>query len=181
VSTPIEQVRALVKTRQFREFTDDPPTDAELEAMTEVARWTGSSKNSQPLRYIVIRDPAMLERIHDAGVPQTRSLKSAPAAIAIVQPNEPSAAISLAYDEGRAAERLLVAAVSIGLGAGIGWIRSDVRPAISELLGLPADRFVRTIVAVGHPTEAARRPKAAPGTGRLPADEVVFRERWPQD
>jgi nitroreductase len=181
MSAALERVRPLVKTRQFREFTDEPPTDAELEAMTEVARWTGSSKNSQPLRYIVIRDRTMLEQIHEAGVPQTRSLKTARAAIAIVQPNEPSAAISLAYDEGRAAERLLVAAVSLGLGAGIAWIRSDVRPVISEFLDLPDDRFVRTIVSVGHPTEAARRPKSAPGTGRLPADEVTFREHWPQD
>ena len=31
----------------------------------------------------------------------------------------------------------------------------DVRPAVNQILGLPADRFVRTIVAIGHPTEAA--------------------------
>jgi len=50
---------------------------------------------------------------------------------------------------------------------------------MAELIGLPADRYVRTIVAVGHPTEAASRPKSAPGEARLPRSETVFRERWP--
>ena len=49
----------------------------------------------------------------------------------------------------------------------------------SELLGLPPDRLVRTIIALGYPTEAARQPKAAPGEARLPRDEAIFRERWP--
>ncbi len=177
---PLELIRPLVRTRQIREFTDQPPTDAELQAMTEVARWSGSSRNSQPARYIVIRDESSLARLHDAGLPQTRSLKTAPAAIAIVLPDAPDEAISHAYDEGRTAERLLIAAGMLGLGAGIAWIRADVRPAVSEALDLPADRLVRTIVAVGHPTEAARRPKSAPGEARLSADEVVFRERWPK-
>jgi len=34
-------------------------------------------------------------------------------------------------------------------------------------------------VQVGHPTDAARRPKSAPGEARLPREEVVFEERWP--
>jgi hypothetical protein len=49
------------------------------------------------------------------------------------------------------------------------------------VLGLPDDRFVRTIVALGHPTEAARRPKSGPGEARLGRDQVIFEERWPED
>ena len=55
---PLERVRPLLRARQVREFTPEPPTDADLEALTEVARWTGSSRNSQPWRFIVIRDPS---------------------------------------------------------------------------------------------------------------------------
>jgi hypothetical protein len=68
----------------------------------------------------------------------------------------------------------------LGLGGGISWIRSDVRPAAAAILNLPDDRMVRTIVQLGHPTEAARAPKSAPGTGRLPFDEVVIRGTWPR-
>src|SRR5205085_449863 len=75
--------------------------------------------------------------IREAGLPETRGLATATAAIAIALPSDPAAAISHAYDEGRAAERLLVAASMLGIGAGISWIRSDVRPAIASLLALP--------------------------------------------
>ena len=94
----------------------EPPTDAELEALTEVARWTGSSRNGQPWRFIVIRDRAAIKGIHDAGVPQTRSLLTAQAAIAIVLGGD-EGDVENAFDEGRAAERILVAAGLLGLAA----------------------------------------------------------------
>jgi nitroreductase len=178
--SPRDRVRPLLRTRQVREFTPEPPTDDELEALTEVARWSGSSRNSQPWRFIVIRDPATIRRIHDIGVPQTRSLLTATAAIAIVLAGDDSD-IDHAFDEGRAAERILIAAGLLELAAGVAWLFPTVRPEVGGLLGLPADRFVRTIVAVGHPTEAAQRPKSAPGAARLPRSETVFSERWPQD
>jgi nitroreductase len=177
---PLDRVRPLLRTRQIREFTPEPLTDEELTALTEVARWSGSSGNSQPWRFVVIRDRDTLGRIEGAGAPQTRSLRTAPAAIAIVMPGDPND-LEHAFDEGRVAERLLVAATLLDLGAGVAWIRAAVRPAVSQILALPGDRWVRTIVAVGHPSEAARLPKSAPGTARLPASETVLTERWPQD
>jgi nitroreductase len=176
----LERVRALLRTRQVREFTSEPPTEAELEALTEVARWSGSSRNSQPWRFIVIRDAATIKAIHDVGVPQTRSLMTAPAAIAIVLGGD-DADPEHAFDEGRAAERLLIAAGLLGLAAGVAWILPAVRTEVGRILGLPDDRFVRTIVPVGHATEAAQRPKSPPGAARLPRSETVFSERWPQD
>jgi nitroreductase len=171
-------VRPLVRTRQIREFTDEPVDDASIDAITDAARWTGSSQNGQPWRFIVVRDVAVIREIAEAGLPQTRSLRTAPVAIAVVMPDEPNRTVSTAYDEGRAVERMLVAASMLGLGAGISWVKSDVRPTVARLLDLPEGRFVRTIVAVGHPTPAARRPKSEPGTARRPRDEIVFRDRW---
>jgi len=180
VSTPSEQVRPLLRTRQVRQFSDQPVDDADLAALADVARWTGSSRNSQPWRFILIRDTASIREIAAVGMPLTRALSSAMAAIAIVLPEEPSKAISLAYDEGRAAERILIGARMLGLGAGITWIGSDARETVHRILGVAADRRVRTIVAIGHPTEAAQRPKSPPGTARLPREQTVFDERWPQ-
>lgn len=177
---PLELVRPLLRTRQYREFTPEPPTEAELTALTEVARWSGSSRNTQPWRFIVIHDREAITRIHDAGVPQTRALLTATVAIAIVLSGDPGD-VEHAFDEGRVSERLLVAARLLGLGAGVAWARTEVRPLVAEILGLPADHFVRTIVVVGHPSEAATHPKSAPGKARLPAAETVLMERWPQD
>ncbi len=177
--SPLDRVRPLIRTRQVREFTDEPVTAAELDALAEVARWSGSSNNRQPWRFIVIRDRAVLQRLAEAGLPQTRALQTAAAAIAVVLPVDPERTISHAYDDGRVAERILVATGMLGLAGGITWIRDDVVGAVRDLLGLPADRTVRTIVALGHPTEAARHPKSAPGQARLPRAQLVFDERWP--
>jgi len=185
MSTPTspsaDRLRPLRRTRQYREFEGEPLDPELLDALVDVARWTGSSRNTQPWRFIVITDPSTLRGIHTAGLPQTRGLASAVAAIAIVLPADPDRAVHDAYDDGRVAERLLVAASILDIGAGISWIRTDVRPAVAELLHLPPDRMVRTIVQLGHPTVGARAPKSAPGTARLPRDEVVFAERWPAD
>lgn len=172
------RLRPLRRVRQIRDFTPAPVDPALLAAIADVGRWSGSSRNGQPWRFIIVRDGPTIRRIAEAGLPQTRALHTATAAIATVLPAEGSD-IALAYDDGRAAERMLVAASLLGLGGGITWVRSDVREAIGELLGLPADRFIRTILAVGHPTEAAGQPKAAPGQARLPRAETVFEDRWP--
>jgi nitroreductase len=176
-----DPLRPLRRTRQYREFEAEPLDPGLLDALVDVARWTGSSRNSQPWRFIVITDPATLRAIHEAGLPQTRGLATATAAIAIVLPSDPEGAVADAYDDGRVAERLLVAASILDIGAGISWIRSDVRPAVDALLHLPSNRMVRTIVQLGHPTVGARAPKSAPGTARLPREEVVFHDRWPGD
>jgi nitroreductase len=176
----LDVVRPLLRVRQIREFTPDPVSPAALEAISEVGRWSGSSRNTQPWRFIVIRDEATLRRIAELGLPQTRSLKTATAAIAIALPSDPKRAVSYAYDDGRAAERMLIAASFLGLGAAIAWILPEIRASIGELLGLPDGWIVRTIVALGHPTTAAQRPKSAPGTARRPRSEAVFEERWPK-
>jgi nitroreductase len=173
------RVQPLLRTRQTREFTNEPVDEADLAALADVARWSGSSTNTQPWRFIVLRDPSTIRQIADAGMPQTRSLQTATAAIAIAMPEEPKRAISHAFDEGRAAERILIGATLLGLGAGVAWVPSGARDGVKSLLGLPEERRVRTVVAIGHPTEAARKPKSGPGTARLPRDEVVLAERWP--
>ena len=175
---PGDAVRPLLQARQVREFTDEPVAAPSLDALADVARWSGSSQNKQPWRFVVVAEPDTLRALAEAGMPSTRSLATAAAAIAIAMPDEPGRKVSNAYDEARAAERILVGASMLGLGAGIAWIPGEGRGAVSERLGLPEDRFVRTIIALGHPTMAARRPKSEKGEARLPREETVFRERW---
>jgi nitroreductase len=179
VPPPLGTVRPLIRVRQMRDFTSRRVTRAELDAITEVARWSGSSRNEQPCRFIALRDPVTIGRIAELGLPQTRGLPTATAAVAIVTPDEPERETSRAFDDGRAAERMLIAANLLGFGGGISRLRPDVREPIGALLGVPAHRSVRTIVGFGHPSATARQPKSKPGTARLPREQVVFEERWP--
>jgi nitroreductase len=178
-SSPADAVRPLLRVRQVRQFTDAPVTDEQLDAIADAGRWSGSSQNKQPWRFILLQQGKALSEIAEAGLPHTRALTTAAAAIAIVMPEQSGRAVSNAYDEGRAAERILIAASFCGLAGGIGWINAETRQAVSGILRLPEDRFVRTVVAIGHPTVAARRPKSPRGEARLPREDTVFRERWP--
>lgn len=166
-------LRALRRTRQIRRFTDEPVNDDDIHAILEVCRWTGSSMNTQPWQFIVISDPAVRARIAEISQ-YARHVENAPIAIAIQMPGDD--AETDAYDEGRVAERILIAAGAMDLGAGIGWAERPEWPAIGELLGVTPPAFVRTIVSVGHPTDAARQRRTGPGTGRRPLEEFV-RER----
>jgi nitroreductase len=179
-NSPRGILRPLRRARQVREFTDQPLTDEELDAIADVARWTGSSRNTQPWRFLVIRDLDTIARLEAIGLPQTRSLKTATAVLAVVLPDDEKRRISHAYDDGRVAERILIAAGMLDLAAGIAWVRPDVLPGVREILGLPQDRMVRTLMALGHPSAEARTPKSPPGEARLPRDEVIFEERLPQ-
>jgi nitroreductase len=176
--SPRVLVRPLVRVRQMRQFTTEPPTDEELGAIVDAGRWSGSSRNTQPWRFIIVRDRDVLRQIHDAGLPQMRSLATALAAIAIVVPDDDDP-LSHAYDEGRAAERMLIAASFLGLGAAIAWAVPSIRDLVGSLLAVPKGWLVRTLVVVGHPTAEALAPKSAPGKARLPREETVFEGSWP--
>jgi len=163
-------LRALRRTRQVRQFTDEPVGEDDLQAILEVARWTGSSTNQQLWQFLVVRDGAIRQRIGEV-TRYARHVGKAPLAIAIAMPGEDLE--TDAYDEGRAAERILIAANALGLGAGIGWTDGDERAVVGSLLGVDPPAFVRTIVSVGHPTDAAMQKRSGPRTGRKPLAEIV--------
>jgi len=172
-ASPDLVLRALRRTRQIRQFTDEPVMESDLSAILNVARWTGSSMNLQPWMFIVIRDRADRERLAELA-PYARHVAGAAVAIAIAMNGDNPEWD--AYDEGRVAERILIAAGVRDLGAGIGWVLETERPQVAALLALTAPQFVRTIISLGHPTERARQPRSAPGIARRPLVELV-RER----
>jgi nitroreductase len=168
-------LRAVKRTRQIRDFRPDPIPDDVLEEVLDVARWTGSAMNRQPWTFVVIRDPERRKKLAELAPNASHAAKAA-AVVAIVMPGESDDQDS--YDEGRVAERILIAANALGLGAGIGWAMASRRPAVAELLGIPAPQFVRTFVSLGYPSDAAAAPKSAPGTARKPLRDLVRYERF---
>lgn len=173
-----EAVRPLLGVRQVREFTDAPVDTEALDAIADAARWSGSRENKQPWRFVVIRASDVLGRLARTNMPDARAPATAAAAVAIVLPKVEGAAISNAFDEGRAAERMMIAASFLALGAAITWVDADTRPAVGELLGLPEGWFVRTVVWIGHSPARERGRKSKPSRSRQPRSETVFSERW---
>jgi nitroreductase len=172
---PRAVVRLLRQVRQTRDFLATPVPEPALQAILEVARWTGSAGNRQPWTFIVVTDPATRRSMAEAA-PNTPHIGIAPVVVAVAM--EPMGETSDNFDEGRLAERIMVAATAHGLASGIGRAKPDAQKVIGPLLGVPADHFVRTLVSIGYPTEAGRKPKSPRGRARKPLAELVRRERY---
>ena len=81
----------------------------------------------------------------------------------------------LPYDTSAAIENMLLMVTALGLGAC--WVIApciDIRDEerLKDLLGVPEEIKVVSIVAIGHPTRP-HRPRP-----RLPLNELVFDEQW---
>ena len=168
--TPIRRVS------QIRQFTDEEVPDRAIDQLLELARWTGSSRNSQPWHFIVVRDRDTLRQIAALRAP-INWVASAPIGIAIVLNG--GDVVSEAYDEGRLTERLLTGATMLGYGGGVAWFGEPERQAEAKrMLGIPASRALRQMVLVGRPKSRSDPRPSGPPRGRKPLSELVSRERF---
>ncbi len=166
-----EIVEAVRTVRQARLYSDEAVSAEDLETLLQVARWTGSARNTQPWHFIVIDDKEQLRKISQLR-PPINWVADAPLAIALVMDGKsPDSEI---YDEGRVAERLLIAARVLGLGGGVAWYGDEAQTAEGKrVLGIPDGLFNRGVVVIGHATSTKdTRPNANIG-GRKPMSEVA--------
>ncbi len=166
-----EVTAELKKVRQARQYKPDPVPDDVLNELLDVARWTGSSRNTQPWHFIVVKDKEQLRQISQIR-PPINWVAGAPLAIAIVL--DGANAISEAYDEGRVTERLLFGARALGLGGGVAWFGDEAQQAEGKrILDVPFERAARSVVVLGYPT-TTKDPRPGPVEGgRKPLSELV--------
>ena len=170
------QTEILRTVRQIRQYAPEMVPDEVIARLLQVARWTGSSRNTQPWHFIVIKDPEQLRRISELRTP-INWVAAAPLGIAIVL--DGANARSEAYDEGRVTERLLMGAHMLGLGGGVAWFGDETREAEAKrILGIPAERTAHSVVLIGYAT-SIKDPCPDPArAGRKPLSEIVSYERW---
>lgn len=163
----VEEIR---KVRQARYFEDRPVPEDVLRQLLEVARWSGSARNQQPWRFVVITDKAQLKAISEVRE-SINWVADAPLAIALVFVTENA---TTGYDEGRVTERILTAASLLGLGGGTAWFLSDAEKSVgAEVIGVPDDMFCRSVVVLGYPTTLKDLREGANIPGRKSLDELV--------
>lgn len=163
----ISTLKSLRQSRQFDGTAMDPD---HLQTILEVARWTGSSRNSQPWQLIVVDDREQLKRL--ANVRELNIwMENAALAIAIVMPE--GSTVATQYDEGRMSERIMLAADVLGYGSGTAWYTSDEEIAGAKaILNVPEEASLRSMVVIGRVDESAEKRGGA-GGGRKPLDEIV--------
>ena len=171
-----ELIKFLRSLRAVREYTPEPVPDDTLRDILEVARWSGSASNRQPVELVVVRDKGVMKQINEHGV---RAAASAPLALLIVTPGDPERKDLEVFDDGRMVERLLLAAKAHGLGSNISTLKGDGPNVIKQALGIPPERRVWTVVTIGHIDEEARKARTGtPAPGRKPAAEFVHWDRF---
>lgn len=162
-----EAVALLRSLRAVRQFTDRPLPAEAVRDIQDVVRWSGNASNRQEFQVLWIEDRSTLVRLSELKG-YAKHLAGAAAGAVIVTWMERDELN--AFDEGRIAERIMLAAHAHGIGSCIGWLRDEGRGAAKKLLGVPEDRTVRTTVSLGYPAEGALR-----GGRRKPMQELVKR------
>lgn len=153
----------------IRSFRPDPIPEAILKKMLHAGRQAHSQRNRQPWRFIVVQKQETLKQI-GALASSGPYIAEAPLAIALAIEGAKNPYI----DAARAAECLMLAAWSEGIGSC--WVGGMDRPKIKELLGIPDEAELVTVIPFGYPTEAEKTQKKI----RKRLSTVAYRERYGQ-
>lgn len=172
----METLDAIAGLRAIRRHAPDPIDPALLRRIIDAGRHAGSSKNLQRWAFITVTERPTLERLATVG-PWAGHLAGAAAAIALVTPTMvPGAPLSIMFDLGRAAQNMVLAAWTLGIGSCPVTVYDQL--LTRDILGLPEDRHCEFLIGMGHPSrpeDLTRRPRAG---GRVTLDDVLHAERW---
>lgn len=149
----------LVRSRRsIRSFTPQPVDSRSLELLVETLLRSPSSRNINPWQFIVVDDAALLQKLSSAKQHGSAFLKGAPLGIVVCADSTRSDV----WVEDCAIASILVQMAAQSLGLGSCWIQirkrahdggTSAEDYVRQLLGLPQQIRVASIIAVGHPAE----------------------------
>jgi nitroreductase len=169
----VDAYLALVSKRDTRRYAERAIPEAVVRRVLEAGRVAGSSRNRQPWRFVIVAEPGLRERL--AGrVYRPGNVRGAALVIALVV----SGRGPVAFDAGRAAQNMMLAACNDGVASCPNGL-PDPAP-VGELLGLGEGQRVVIVLSFGFPhaarDPAARTPEAwAARADRRPLEEVAER------
>ena len=161
-------IRSRLTVRSFR---PDPVPESVVRRMLQAARWSPSARNRQPWHFIVIQNRDTLDKI-GAIASSGGFIGDAPLAVAVVMDR----AGRPEFDAGRSLQQMELTAWSLGVGGCVAGVRGDENAQVKELLNIPEDKELVTVMAFGYPTT----PAAAGTKQRKPLPEIAHRERFGQ-
>ena len=188
---------AIFTLRAIRRLKPDPIPDEDLRAVLEAAIRAPNGGNTQPWRFLVVRDPALRSKLgeiyreawwakrRDEGIMGPEDLPDTPTRRAAMRladeiGGSPVMVLVCAVARGHAAaesvvpaaQNLLLAARSLGIGGTITTLHPTVEEQVHALLGIPDNAQVVYCIPLGYP-----RGKFGPTT-RKPVGEVSAIDRW---
>src|SRR5262245_17690229 len=164
----MDAYRVVVDKRDQRVFLSRPLTDETLRRILQAGRMTGSSKNREPNRFVVVRDRARLAAL--GGLSRFGRWVSGAAMVLVIAQTERHE-----FDAGRCAQNMMVAAWSEGVGSCPAHLPED---EVARLLGIPADIAVNRVIAFGYVDPARAAPPPSVARRRLPLHDLAHWDSW---
>ncbi|MBN2098943.1 MAG: nitroreductase family protein [Dehalococcoidia bacterium] len=148
----MEVLEAIRDRRSIRRYDRRDVPEEKLMQVLEAGRWAPSAHNSQPRKFVVIRDEEtrkQLARIAAYG----GFLADAPVAIAVVI--DPSSSNHPVEDGAAATQNMLLAAHAVGIGScWIGAYGSGYEAKARRILGVPVDKRLLSLISLGYAADS---------------------------
>ena len=148
----------IQKRRSIRKYLGQPVEAEKIDALIEAAVRSPSSRGFNPWEFVVVTDKTLLEKLSKAKPHGASFLKNAPLGIVVCA--DPEKCDVWVEDASIASIFIHLAAESMGLGSC--WIQirkrmhdqtTTAQAYIRDLLDIPKNLSVESIVAIGYPGE----------------------------
>jgi nitroreductase len=160
----VDAYLAIVSKREVRSYAPAALDAAAERRILEAGRLAGSSKNRQARRFVVLRDPPLVEEAAQS-VYAGDNVRGAAFVVAIVIGGKGPTA----FDAGRAAQNMMLAASDDGIGSCPNGIADAAR--LQAAVGHDDDERVATVLTFGVPARP-RDPE-----GRSPQEWIAAADR----
>ena len=200
----ISLFEAIHTQRAIRRFTDELVSDEVIQRILEAAVRAPSGRNTQPWRFIVIRDadtkrkigdyyrracevagigqepiPGLSKKVNESVTHLAFHMGEVPVLILACYEylNEDAAGSSTLLTGSSiypAVQNLLLAARALGLGTALTTVHSMFEAEIKALLTIPASVQTAALIPLGYPSPEERFG----GSRRRPVAEVTHFDRW---
>lgn len=147
--------QAIQARRAYRSLEPVEITEELIRDLAESARLAPSCFNNQPWRFVFVYDPEVLKKLHGAMSRGNKWVQAASMIIAVFSREDLDCRIKgrnyYLFDTGMATAFLILRATELGLVAHP--IAGYDEDAVKEILGIPEDMQVITLVNVGKHSE----------------------------
>ncbi len=168
----METIKCIKERRTIRKFSDKEISNETIKEIISAAAYAPSWKNSQTVRYTIIKNKKLKDIIAKEGVLgfswNTGNIMSSQALVVVSYKNgicgyEPDGTYSTSkgdrwqmFDAGIAAQTFCLAAWDLGIGAVIMGIFDE--KFTEEKINLPEDETAAVLIGIGYPENKVQAP-----------------------
>jgi len=166
--------QAIAARKSVRSFLDKEVPDETLLRILNAARLAPSARNFQEWRFIVVRNPALRQKLAEAAKGQNQVAEAPVVLVCCAKTNEhvmTCGQLCYPIDLAIAIDHITLCAVAENLGTC--WIGAFYPEEVKKILHIPAAVPVVSLLPLGYPRDPAGETK-----DRLPLKEIVRYESW---